>query len=41
MGELITWNRLLLEKLTVAQLVEKFPTLYGTSRFIAVFTRAR
>jgi hypothetical protein len=32
---------LLLEKLTVTQLVKKFPTFYGTGRFITVFTRAR
>jgi hypothetical protein len=31
----------LLEKLIVAQLVTKFPALYGTQRFIPVFARAR
>jgi hypothetical protein len=34
-------SRVLLEKLTVAQLVKKFATIYGTRRLIAVFTRAR
>ena len=31
----------LLEKLTVSQLVKKFPEFYGTQRFIAAFTSAR
>jgi hypothetical protein len=30
--------RVLLEKLTVTQLVKKFPAFYGTRRFITVFT---
>jgi hypothetical protein len=30
----------LLEKLTVPQVVKKFPTLYGTQNFITMFTRA-
>jgi hypothetical protein len=34
-----TRNRVL-EKLTVTQLVKKFPALYGTRRFITVFTTA-
>jgi hypothetical protein len=38
--QLILWNRDLLEKLTVAQLVNKFPTFYRTGRFITAFTRA-
>jgi hypothetical protein len=29
-----------LEKLTVPQLVKKFPAFYGTRRFITAFTRA-
>jgi len=29
-----------LEKLTVPQLAKKFPALYGTRRFVAVFTTA-
>jgi hypothetical protein len=29
-----------LEKLRVTQVVKKFPTFYGTRRFITVFTRA-
>jgi len=33
------WSRVLLEKLTPAQLVTKFPTFYGTKSFTAVFTR--
>ena len=28
------WSRVLLEKLTVSQLVKKFPAFYGTRRFI-------
>jgi hypothetical protein len=39
--ELIPWSRVLVEKLTVTQLVKIFPTFYGTRRFIIVFTRAR
>jgi len=35
------WNRVLLEKLTVSQLVKKFPAFYGTRRFITAFTSAR
>jgi len=33
--------QVLLEKLTVTQLVKKFSAFYGTRRFITVFTRAR
>ena len=33
-------SRVLLEKLTVPQLVRKFPAFYKTRRFITVFTRA-
>jgi hypothetical protein len=33
------WSRILLE-IIVAQLVKKFPALYGTRRFITVFTGA-
>jgi hypothetical protein len=33
-------SRVLLEKLTVTQLVKKFPAFYGTRRFITVFTRS-
>jgi hypothetical protein len=32
---------LLLEKLTVAHLVKKFPSVYGTRKFITVFTTTR
>jgi hypothetical protein len=35
------WSKVLLEKLTVAQLVKKFSTLYAIRRFITVFTRVR
>jgi hypothetical protein len=38
---LTPWSRVLLEKLTVTQSVRKFPTFYGTRRFIIVFARAR
>jgi len=31
----------ILEKLTVTQLVKKFPAFYGTESFITVFTRGR
>ena len=34
-------SRVLLEKLTGSQLVKKFPTFYGTRRFITAFTSAR
>ena len=34
-------SRVLLKKLTVHELVEKFPAFYGTRRFITVFTTAR
>ena len=33
-------SRVLLEKLTVSQLVKKIPTFYGTRRFITAFTSA-
>jgi hypothetical protein len=33
------WKRVLLEKLTVAELVKKFPAFCGTWRFIAVFIK--
>ena len=38
---LTPWSRVLLEKLTGFQLVKKFPTFYGTWRFITAFTNAR
>jgi len=34
------WSRILLEKLTVTQLVKKFPTFYVIRRFITVLTTA-
>ena len=38
---LTPWSIVLLEKLTVPQLVKKFPAFYGTRRFITAFTSAR
>jgi hypothetical protein len=38
---LTQWSRVLLEKLTVLQLVKKFPAFYGTRRFITTVTSAR
>jgi hypothetical protein len=37
---LTPWGRVLLEKLTVCQLVKKFLTFSGSRRFISTFTRA-
>ena len=39
--ELTPWSRVLLEKLTGPQLVEKIHGFYGTRRFITAFTRGR
>jgi hypothetical protein len=33
-------RRILFEKLTIAELVNKFIVIYGTPRFITTFTRA-
>jgi len=33
------WSRVVLEKLTVTQLVKKFPTFYGTQMFINMFAK--
>ena len=38
---LTPWSTVRLEKLTVPQPVKKFPTFYGTRRFITAFTSAR
>ena len=38
---LTPWCRVLLEKLTGLQLVKKFPTFYGTRRFITALTSVR
>ena len=38
---LTPWSRVLLEKLTVLQLLKKIPAFYGTRRFITAFTSAR
>jgi hypothetical protein len=35
------WIRVLLEKLTDSDLVNRFPTFYGTRRFITTFTSTR
>ena len=37
---LTPWSRVVLEKLTGFQLVKKFPTFYGTRKFITAFTSA-
>jgi hypothetical protein len=38
---LTPWSRVLLEKQTGSQLVNKFPSFYGTQRFITAVTSAR
>jgi hypothetical protein len=38
--KLTPWSAVLLQKLTVTQLVEKFSAFYGTRRFISLFTRS-
>ena len=38
---LAPWSTVHLQKLTDSQLVKKFPTFYGTRRFITAFTSAR
>jgi len=38
---LTPYSRVLLEKLTVPQLVKKFPAFHGTRRFITALTSAR
>jgi hypothetical protein len=40
-NSLTPYSTVLLEKLTVLQPVNKFPTFYGTRRFITVLTNAR
>jgi hypothetical protein len=35
------WSRVLPEKLKRPKLLKKFPSFYGTRRFITAFTRAR
>jgi hypothetical protein len=37
---LTPWSRIVLEKLTVTQLVKKFPAFCGAQRFIAAFRKA-
>jgi hypothetical protein len=38
---LTPWSRVLPEKLKRPELLKKFPTFYGTRRFITALTRAR
>jgi hypothetical protein len=38
---LTPWSRVLLEKLTGLQLVKKFPSFYGTRRYLTALTSAR
>ena len=38
---MVSWNRVILEKLTGFQLVKKFPAFYGTQRFITAFKSVR
>ena len=40
-GLLTPYSRILFEKLTGFQLVQKLPAFYGTRRFITAFTTAR
>jgi hypothetical protein len=40
LGKLTPWSRVLLEKLIVTQRAKKFIAVYGTLRFIIVFTTA-
>jgi len=37
---LTPWSTVLLEKLTISQVVKKFPAFYGTPRFITAFANA-
>jgi hypothetical protein len=39
--DLPPWSRFLLQKLTVAQMINKFPWFYGTWKFTALFSRPR
>jgi hypothetical protein len=40
-NQLTSWDRVLIENLTVTQLVKKLPAFYGTRIFITLFTTAR
>jgi len=40
-NQLTPWSRVLFEKITDTQLVNKFSTFYGTQRFITAFITAR
>ena len=35
------WSRAILEKITLPELVNKFPAFYASIKFISVFARAR
>jgi hypothetical protein len=37
--KVIPWSRVLVEKLIITQLVKKFPTFYGSQRFLTTFKR--
>lgn len=37
--KIIPWSRLTLDKLMVAQLMKKFLVIYGTRKFMVVFTK--
>ena len=39
--KLTPWSRVLLDKLTISQIVNKFPAFYGTRGFNTAFTNAR
>jgi len=39
--KLTAWSTVILEKLTVPQLVHKLPAFYGSRKFITVSTTAR
>jgi hypothetical protein len=38
---IIPWSRVLREKLKCPELLKKFPSFYGTRRFITVYARVR
>jgi hypothetical protein len=38
MAQATPWDRLVVDKFTVAQLVNHYPTLYETPIFVALFT---
>jgi hypothetical protein len=38
-GRITPWSKVLLEKLTITQLVKKFPAFYANRRFVTVLTK--